>query len=464
MKSPAPLTTFEGWQTLLRKFKEALAKRLWAMPRVSESEKEVVFKEYLSDLDEFETEVAAFHEDLSARERSAMEENDLLRSLLGIPGDELKSRVVGLTQEIATLRRQAETLEEELSATREQLTAADTENKGLRTRLGELESTSSEKELQNMKVRETDIRSFSDTHQNLKNQLLDLESRLRNLRELFAESNKKLASEKQEEISLLQKKLLDEMEEALHKKQKLSWAEEEMFAKGVAQRVRTVLVSAQGQLYLTLERLGLLDPESKSESFWKARFKIFSEGADELGRNFRGLQAQLQDVTKALDDYLHLTNRREFARAPVSLPSLVKREMGELYFDRRPSMSVEFLMDDPLPDVIGDEELLRFVVRTLLQNAVEALPNETGRLIVSLRNRLDPSQIELTVRDSGIGIPPHFFPKLFQPFFSTKPNRQGLSLSQAKRFVELHGGTLGLVESGAEGTMFQATFPLKGGR
>src|SRR5436190_20659653 len=101
---PTPLATQEGWQTLLRRFKEALAKRLWGMPTVSESEKEIVFKEYLSDLDKFENELAKFHEEMASHEKVAKEENDLLRSLLGVPGDELKSRAFALTNELSVLR------------------------------------------------------------------------------------------------------------------------------------------------------------------------------------------------------------------------------------------------------------------------------------------------------------------------------------------------------------------------
>jgi signal transduction histidine kinase len=461
-KSAPSLMTVEGWQALLRQFKEALAKRLWAMPTVAESEKEIVFRQFLSDLDAFEKEVAGFHSDLTSREKSAKEENDLLRSLMGVPGDELKARVVGLAQEVATVRTQMEVAEEELSATRDQLSASETENRALRTRLSEIEQSTTNREMEHVRLRENDIRSFSETHSSLKNQVLDLESRIKNLRELFSDSNKKLASEKQEEITLLQKKLLDEMEVALKSKQDLSWAEEEMFAKGVAQKVRSVLVSAQGQLYLTLERLGLLDPETKSESFWKARFKIFVEGAEDLGKNFRLLQKQLEGVTKALDDYLHLTRRRELVQESVSLPDLVKHEMADLYLDRRPTLSVELYSDDPLPDVIGDQELLKFCVRTLIQNAVEALPNEQGRLKIALRNQMNKDAVELDVQDSGAGIPPHFHAKLFQPFFTTKPHHQGLSLSRAKRFAELHGGTLDMVSTGESGSHFKLLIPRRG--
>jgi signal transduction histidine kinase len=52
-------------------------------------------------------------------------------------------------------------------------------------------------------------------------------------------------------------------------------------------------------------------------------------------------------------------------------------------------------------------------------------------------------------------------PRLFQPFFSTKEHRQGLSLSRAKRYVEFHGGTLELIQSGEKGASFQLELPIK---
>src|ERR1044071_7756717 len=115
------LTTLEGWQGLIRQFKETLAKRLWAMPTVSEAEKELVFKEYLSDLDKFETEIAAFQQEMESKSQVAKEENDLLRSLLGIPGDELKTRALSLTHDLNAARAKLEELEEEIAIVKEKL-------------------------------------------------------------------------------------------------------------------------------------------------------------------------------------------------------------------------------------------------------------------------------------------------------------------------------------------------------
>jgi signal transduction histidine kinase len=449
-------------QAHLRRFKEKLAERLWALPGVSESEKEIVFRAYLSDLDELERLLAAAHEESSARAKSSADENELLRSLMGVPGDELRTRVLTMGQDLRDARERLGRREEEANEFRARLDEALEENEVLRKRVREFEQQADVFRAQQLRAREDDIRFYSETNEALRTQLKDLESRLHNLRELFAESNQKLLTDKQEEISLLQKKLLDEMEAALRRRQEVAWAEEETFAKGVAHRVRTALVSAQGQLMLTLERLGVLEPETKTEAFWKGRLRLLVDGAGEIAKNFRQIQALLQEVTAALDDYLHLTRRREIAQEPVALGDLVKRELASLYADRQPTLNIDLMADDPLPDVRGDASLISFMVRELVRNAVEALPNGAGSVFVHIKALRDKGAVRLLIKDSGRGIPTEIRGRLFQPFFTTKANRQGLSLSRAKRYAEFHGGDLQLIESGPSGTLFQLDLPAEG--
>lgn len=449
----------DEWQSLVRQFKERLAQRLWALPTVSETEKEMIFRGMLADLDQFEKEIEDQQANASSRERVALEENELLRSLMGVPGDELKTRILTVSQELANERKSSEERLDEADEIKRRLQETADENEQLRLRIRELEKSADHFRVEQLKLREDDVRFFSETHEGLKNELKDLESRLGNMRHLFAQTNDRLLTEKQEEVTLLQKKLLDEMEQALKRKQQLSWNEEEMFAKGIAHRVRTALVSAQGQLMLTLERLGLLDPETKTEAFWKARFRLLIEGAGELSKNFKSIQALLHDVTGTLDDYLHLTQRRDIVTGPVSLKTLVQQEMAEIYADRRPTLSVEFLSDDPLPNVIGDEAMLKFVVSTLMKNALDAVPG-AGKITISLKNQSAKGVVQMLVRDTGPGIPEHLQPRLFQPFFTTKEHRQGLGLSRAKRYVEFHNGDLQLIQTGPQGTLFQLELPL----
>jgi signal transduction histidine kinase len=455
------MSTSVDWQTMFRKFKEKLAQRLWAIPTISESEKEVVYKEYLSDLDSLEKGIADFHDDVQSRERVSKDENELLRSLMGVPGDELRTRTLSLQNELATARKNVDESEEEIKSLADKASQLEEENEFLRKRMVEYEKQNESDRQVHERIRQEDVRFFSESHEQLKNELKDLETRLSNLRSLFTETNSQLLTDKQDEIALLQKKLLDDMETALRRKQELSWAEEEMFAKGVAHRVRAALVSAQGQLFLTLERLGFLDPETKSEATWKARLKLLMEGGGALAENFRALQKQFQDLTRTLDDYLHLTGRRKIAVSNVQLKDLVNEAVAGIYTDRRPTLGVDVHVDDPLPSVQGDEELLRFVVTALLRNALEAIPNETGQIEITLRNMGNKGQVHLLVKDSGKGVPEHVQPRLFQPFMTTKEGRQGLSLSRARRYVDMHGGQLDVVQTNENGTIFKVELPIK---
>jgi signal transduction histidine kinase len=110
--------------------------------------------------------------------------------------------------------------------------------------------------------------------------------------------------------------------------------------------------------------------------------------------------------------------------------------------------------------VRGDPQLLSFVTRELIRNAVEALPGSAGEVLVALKHVASRGVIQVMVRDSGRGIAPHLQNRLFQPFFTTKDGHQGLSLSRARRYAEFHGGTLTLIESAPGGTLFQLELPV----
>ena len=68
--------------------------------------------------------------------------------------------------------------------------------------------------------------------------------------------------------------------------------------------------------------------------------------------------------------------------------------------------------------------------------------------------------VEMNIKDSGSGIPQHLVPRMFQPFFTTKPGRQGLSLSRAKRYAELNKGDLELMATRPGSTVFRLRFRL----
>lgn len=109
--------------------------------------------------------------------------------------------------------------------------------------------------------------------------------------------------------------------------------------------------------------------------------------------------------------------------------------------------------------VRGNEELLEWVFENLVKNAIDALGEAGGR--IEIHGRRHDGHVEVTVRDTGRGIPGALRDLVFRPGFTTKRRGWGLGLALARRIVEeYHGGTIRLVESKAgKGTTFQVRLP-----
>jgi signal transduction histidine kinase len=120
-------------------------------------------------------------------------------------------------------------------------------------------------------------------------------------------------------------------------------------------------------------------------------------------------------------------------------------------------------VDEPLPRLVADPDRLQQIVYNLVGNAVKF----TARGGVDVGARLDTDWVELTVRDTGIGIDPEFLPYVFDRFRQAdgRVTREfgglGLGLSIVRALVELHGGTVAAASDGlGHGAMFTVRLPL----
>ncbi len=125
----------------------------------------------------------------------------------------------------------------------------------------------------------------------------------------------------------------------------------------------------------------------------------------------------------------------------------------------RQASAVEATTDQAVPPMAIDRTLLRQAVLNLVKNGLEAL-GRGGKLTVGTR-RVD-DQVEITVRDTGSGIAPEVGKRLFEQFFTTKPQGTGLGLYISRQIIEeQHGGTLTWESVPGQGTTFTATLPIK---
>ena len=129
----------------------------------------------------------------------------------------------------------------------------------------------------------------------------------------------------------------------------------------------------------------------------------------------------------------------------------------------------QFELDPDLQPVEVDRNQFRQVLDNIVINAVQATP-EGGRLHITTRNvevtdeapaaDLPPGpHVVVSIRDSGVGIPPEALPKIFDPFFTTKEGGSGLGLATCYSIIKKHGGTILVDSTPGEGASFSVFLP-----
>ena len=120
-----------------------------------------------------------------------------------------------------------------------------------------------------------------------------------------------------------------------------------------------------------------------------------------------------------------------------------------------------------LPLILVDAEQIKQVLLNILLNAIQAIPGE-GQIwietrVVSVARDREPSPfVQIEVRDTGVGIPKENFERIFDPFFSTRPEGSGLGMAISNQIIHEHGGFINLESEVGKGTSFRVHLPLKG--
>jgi two-component system NtrC family sensor kinase len=120
-------------------------------------------------------------------------------------------------------------------------------------------------------------------------------------------------------------------------------------------------------------------------------------------------------------------------------------------------------LDETLPLVVCDAQLIRQALVALIINACEAMLPGEGILEICTRHRVEKSIVEVTLRDNGIGMDEETQKHIFEPFFTTKEQGKGVGLGLAVVYgiVQQHCGTIEVQSSPGKGTAFIIRLPLK---
>lgn len=124
-------------------------------------------------------------------------------------------------------------------------------------------------------------------------------------------------------------------------------------------------------------------------------------------------------------------------------------------------ISLTIDLSSTLPEVLGDRVQLQQVLLNLILNAIDAIHPVVDRPRELEIRTSSPSagEVQLTVRDSGVGLDSLTQSRLFEPFFTTKAEGMGLGLSISRRIVEAHGGQLQATPNSDYGTTLVIVLP-----
>ena len=124
-------------------------------------------------------------------------------------------------------------------------------------------------------------------------------------------------------------------------------------------------------------------------------------------------------------------------------------------------METQFV--EGLPIITGDRVQLQQVALNLILNALQAMEtvNEGARQALITTSRTELNDLCIGVQDTGPGLSPETLSRLFEPFYTTKPNGMGMGLAICRSIVEAHGGHLWTTACEPHGALFQFTIPAR---
>ena len=194
--------------------------------------------------------------------------------------------------------------------------------------------------------------------------------------------------------------------------------------------------------------------------------RMFGELTDKQGEYIDDIHASGKHLLSLINDILDLSKveagRMELDVSTFSVPMAIDNALT-LIRERagRHGIALECVIDPAVGDIDADERKMKQILLNLLSNAVKFTP-EGGRIAVAA-NPLDGG-VEVSVTDSGIGIAQEDCEAVFEEFrqvgaqSAAKAEGTGLGLALARKFVELHGGRIGVTSEVGKGSTF--TFSL----
>ncbi len=232
-----------------------------------------------------------------------------------------------------------------------------------------------------------------------------------------------------------------------------------------AEFARVSRMSAIGEMAASLAH-ELNQPLTGAINYCNGCIRMLREGNRDTNKITRGMESAVEGATLAAD-IIHRV--REFVqkgdvqqkavdlnRAARNVTALVMHET------RRHDVELELDLDDDLPLVEGDMIQLEQVILNFIRNGIDAMEtmNPDSRNLTITTRRVNGEKVMVSTTDSGAGIPEDAMPRIFDAFYTTKPDGMGIGLSISRSIIESHQGSIQARAVAGGGTEFFFELPI----
>jgi signal transduction histidine kinase len=199
-----------------------------------------------------------------------------------------------------------------------------------------------------------------------------------------------------------------------------------------------------------------------SVSMGLQRLKAEFSPADEQDKNeyahFLSLmQSEVRRLNSIVEQFLSLARPLKLKYEAIAIENFLRELTTLTAQDAKSSgVNIDLQVAPDLRSLPADTDYLKQLLLNLILNGIQAMP-QGGTL--TLEASANNDHLQITVADSGIGIDPEALKRIFEPYFTTKPNGSGLGLSIARRIAEAHGGTITVESEPQRGSRFRVTLP-----
>ncbi len=182
--------------------------------------------------------------------------------------------------------------------------------------------------------------------------------------------------------------------------------------------------------------------------------------ADQVSELADKIREEVRRANYMVLNFMNYGRPLKLRRGLIRYDELLERTLQTLS-DRLAEQQVRVVrqLEEDLPPLLLDAELMRNCIANFITNAAQAMPGGGEILLGAALDSDRSGWLILTFRDQGNGISPEDLDKIFQPYFTTKDVGIGLGLSITERIVKEHGGEIEVESSYGEGTTFTVRLP-----